>query len=270
MRTNRLLTRAEAAALDLPARIALERRITDAKAATIAPRAILPGWTFEHYRDRFPWRAYLFDFLGPVTGQTVLDLGCGYHPTPIYFALSGARKVYACDVSPKAIAYVEQMAVAAGVADRIEAIVCAGEDLPLPDGSVDLAHGEAVLHHLRLPLASAEIFRVLRRGGRGGFKDPLGHNPLLELARDGLAYGWKNAEKGTDRPLTCAEIERFGQPFSTCAWRGFGLLSMPAVLLFGPEESLPQRIGHRLDRHLLQACPWLQRWCRFVVTCVEK
>jgi SAM-dependent methyltransferase len=270
VRTNRLVTREHAAALDLATRIRLEKQITDAKARTVTQRSVPRNWQFRDYRDRYPWRAHLFDFLGPLEGRVVLDLGCGYHPTPIYFALAGARKVYACDVSQNAIARVKAMAAAAGVAERVEAIVCAGEQLPLSDGTFDLVHGEAVLHHLRLPLAATEIARVLRTGGRAAFKDPLGHNPLLELARDGLSYGWKNAVKGTDRPLTFAEIECFGRQFAACTYRGFGLFSMAVTVIWGPDDSRPQRIGHAIDRRVLDLCPPLQRFCRFVVTCVQR
>jgi SAM-dependent methyltransferase len=45
-------------------------------------------------------------------------------------------------------------------------------------------HGEGLLHHLALPAAGREIARVLKTGGRAVFKDPLGQNPVLELARD--------------------------------------------------------------------------------------
>jgi SAM-dependent methyltransferase len=270
MKTNRVLSREKAASLDLQSRIKLEMELTDANAQRFMSQSAQADWRFDTYRDRLPWRSHLFDFLGSLVGKTVLDLGCGYQPTPIYFALAGARKVYACDVSPIAVAHVQEMAEAAGVADRVNALVCAGEQLPFANEQIDIIHGEAVLHHLRLPLAGAEIARVLRHGGKAGFKDPLGHNRLLDLARDYLSYRWKASAKGTDRPLKFSDIEGFGRPFRVYTYRGFGLLSIVVVFIWGRGDSTARKIADALDSYLLRTFPFLQRFCRFVVTCVEK
>jgi SAM-dependent methyltransferase len=212
----------------------------------------------------------LFNYLGDLTGRTVLDLGCGYHPTPIFFALAGARRVYACDVSQRAVAHILKLAEQYGVSDRVVAIVSAGERLPIPNESIDLVHGEAVLHHLDISLAGTEIRRVLRRGGRAAFKDPFGHNPLLEFARDYLPYRWKAAAKGTDRPLRVHDIKRFGQRFGRYQYRAFGLLSMLVVATIGRDDSKVLRLAHATDELVLKAFPFVQRLCRFVVTCAEK
>ena len=192
----------------------------------------------EEYCKGVSARAYLLDFLGSVSGRTVLDLGCGYNPTPVLFALWGASHVYACDVSPRAIALQVAVAQQAGVADRVSGTVCAAERLPFRGEQIDLVHGAGVLHHLRLPLAAPEIVRVLRKGGKAGFRDPLGHNALLEFARDYLPYRWKHAEKATDRPLRLKDIEQFGRHFSDFEYRGFHLLTMLAIAMtteFGTE-----------------------------------
>jgi SAM-dependent methyltransferase len=212
----------------------------------------------------------MFDILGPLEGRTILDLGCGYNPTPVYFALAGAKKVIACDVSPRAVDFVSQLANNFGVADRITPFCGPAAELPFADESIDLLHGEAVLHHLDLDASGAQLARVLKKGGRAAFKDPLGHNFLLEFARDYLPYGWKHAIKGTDCPLRFSEIKRFGRHFSYCDARGFGLFSMFAIILCGRGRSRLQTLAHRVDDPILRCVPWLQRACRFVVTRVEK
>ena len=131
-------------------------------------------------------------------------------------------------------------------------------------------HGEAVLHHLDLDASGAQLSRVLKPGGRAAFKDPLGHNFLLEFARDYLPYSWKHPVKGTDCPLLFPDIRRFGQYFSRCDARGFGLFSMFAIILCGRSRSGLQSLAHRIDEPILRCIPWLQSACRFVVTCVEK
>lgn len=270
MRTNRLISRQEASELDLRARIALEARVTDAIGVNIQLPSIPPNWTFRDYSHRRPWRQFMFDFLGPLAGKTILDLGCGYNPTPVYFALAGAQQVIACDVSPRAVEFVSNLVRNYELQNVITTHCCPAESLPLNDDSIDLVHGEAVLHHLDLETSSTELLRVLKKGGRAAFKDPLGHNFLLETARDYLPYRWKHAVKGTDRPLRFSEIKRFGQKFSHCEARGFGLFSMLASYLYGRRDSRFQSVMHSVDDRVLRFAPWLQRSCRFVVTCLEK
>jgi SAM-dependent methyltransferase len=230
---------------------------------------VAPKASYADYRNSSPWRRCLFDFLEPLSGKTILDLGCGYNPTPIYLALAGAKRVYACDVSPRAVEYVRRTAEESGVADRVVAFVAPAEQLPLPDESIDVVHGEAVLHHLEMSRVGRELARVLKRGGKAGFKDPLGHNLLLEFARDYLSYGWKKAAKGTDRPLRFPEIQEFAGHFGRCQYRGFCFLSM-AALLCGRGRSRLRNWLELLDEGLLSLLPVLRKYSRFVVTCVEK
>ena len=184
MKTNRLITKELAQSLDLPSRIQLESELTDAIAEDARFPVIPPDWSFEQYTSSSPWRKRIFDHLGPLQGKTILDIGCGYHPTPVYFALAGAKHVVACDVSKKALEYVAKVASENNVAERITISQSPVEELPFDDGEVDLIHGESVLHHLDIPRASTEIARVLKSGGRAAFKDPLGHNVFLEFDRD--------------------------------------------------------------------------------------
>ena len=270
MKTNRLVTRGEATALDFATRIKIESQITDAKRGTIKRVVIPAGWTFDDYRSRSPWRRYLFKLLGPIEDKIILDLGCGYHPTPIYFALAGAKRVYACDVSPQAVSFQQNLAEEYGVSDTVLATVCASEDLPYDDEQFDLIHGEAVLHHLQLDAAGREIARVLKTGGKAGFKDPLGQNPLIEFARDYVPYRGKNDAKGTDRPLTFPDIRTFGRNFSACSYRGLGLTSSIVVMFYGRRRNRLTRVLDALDTRLFSAFPFLHRYGRFVVTTVQK
>jgi SAM-dependent methyltransferase len=270
VKTNRVISRDEALALRLDSRVELERHITDEKAAKIKPLQIAPDWSFDRYRNRSPWRRRAFDFLGPMEGKTVLDLGCGYLPTPLYLALGGAARVVACDVSPKAVEYIYEQAARHGLEDRVEAVVCPAEEMPFDDGEFDLVHGEAVLHHLDLDQAGAELARVMKPGGRAAFKDPLGQNPALEFARDYLPYPGKNPAKGTDRPLRFQDLAVFAKHFSSCEYRGLGFTSMAAVPFYGRHESWLSQTLHRVDGVLLRGAPFLQSLCRFVVTTVVR
>jgi SAM-dependent methyltransferase len=133
VKSRRLISREASAALDLSARIAVERATTDSKAVRFGPGMASSRWDLQAYADFAPWRRHMFAFLGPISGKVVLDLGCGYHPTPLYLAAAGAKRVYACDVSTQALGYVERMARAFAFGDRVVSVVCAAEQLPFPD-----------------------------------------------------------------------------------------------------------------------------------------
>ncbi len=265
MKSRRLISRAAAAELDLPSRIRIEREITDAKVERFNQVHEAADRNLASYARHSPWRAWMFERLGPVAGKTVLDLGCGYHPTSIYLAEAGAARVYACDISPNAVDHISRTARERGLGGRVVGIVCAAEELPFRDGEIDLIHGEAVLHHLSIPLASREISRVLKMGGRAVFKDPLGQNVLLELARDYL----KESAKATDRPLTFDQLREFGQAFRTCTYRGFGLASTCTALGGRRKWRRLASTADAVDGFVLGRWPSLERYCQYVVTSVE-
>jgi SAM-dependent methyltransferase len=248
----------------------LETEITDSLASDAKPLSISSDWKFADYTNSTPQRKYMFDFLGPLADKTILDLGCGCHPTPIYFALAGAKQVIANEISPKALHYVSQMAEKFNVQDRVHTKLSPAEKLPFDDGQFDLIHGCAVLHHLDLDMAASEIVRVLKRGGKAVFVDPLGHNRLLEFARDHLPYSWKHPTKGTDCPMKIRDVKRFGKNFDKCQYRGFEFISLAALYLLGRGPSKTKQVVRELDASFLKVFSPLQRYGRVVVTCVQK
>jgi len=119
--------------------------------------------------------------LGPHvgTGMTVLDPGCGFG----YFSLPLARlvgpngRVLCVDIEPRAIAKLKKRASRAGLAERIDARVCAPRDLGLEDctGMVDFA---AIMHtmHEFEDLAGflAQVTKLLKPTGRMLVVEPPG------------------------------------------------------------------------------------------------
>ena len=57
------------------------------------------------------------------------------------------------------------------------------ERLSYSDSVFDLAVGFAIIHHLDLKPALAELHRVLKPGGVAFFAEPLGTNPAIQLYR---------------------------------------------------------------------------------------
>lgn len=116
-------------------------------------------------------------------GKIVLDYGCGDGFLAVHLVERGAREVVGIDISETQVEEARARAASAGIADRARFQVADAHRTGLPDASFDLVVGLAILHHLELENALAEIRRLLRPSGRPVFLEPLWHNPLLRLGR---------------------------------------------------------------------------------------
>jgi ubiquinone/menaquinone biosynthesis C-methylase UbiE len=158
-----------------------EQDFHDARFAAGGPR----GGTGIFYRitgeSHARHHALIFD---DCTGKRVLEYGCGRGSQAFELSRRGAV-VTGIDISPVAIEIAEEHAAEEGLTDRsrLNFTVMDAEKTTFPDHSFDLIVGGAILHHLDLDRAYAEIARLLAPGGRAVFIEPLGHNALINLYR---------------------------------------------------------------------------------------
>jgi SAM-dependent methyltransferase len=99
---------------------------------------------------------------GETKGKRVLEIGCGLGTDGAQFAQAGANYV-GMDLSAVGLAKrnLQQRELPANC------LVSDAEALPFADGSFDIVYSHGVLHHTpNLPAAVAEVYRVLRPGGR--------------------------------------------------------------------------------------------------------
>jgi len=116
--------------------------------------------------------------LGLKRGARVADLGCG---SGVFSELL-QRAGYDCvglDISPKLIA------LGRSKYPNVEFLEGDVERLPFPGASLDGVLLSGIVHHLPDPSrCAAEVFRVLRPGGRFVAFDPNRLNPFMWLYRD--------------------------------------------------------------------------------------
>ena len=121
-------------------------------------------------------------------GQTVLDLGSGGGLDVLLSArrVGPSGRVIGVDMTPEMIALAQQHAAEAGLTN-VEFRLGTIEDLPVPDGSVDVVISNCVLNlSPDKDGVFAQVWRVLAPGGRLAIADLATLAPLPAALRDGL------------------------------------------------------------------------------------
>ena len=189
----------------------------------------------------------------------MLEYGCGTGSLAFALAELGDR-VTGIDISPVAI----EMATAEAQRRQLSGIdfkVMDAEHLELPDSSLDLICGSAVLHHLDLDRAGSEIRRVLKPGGQLVLLEPLGQNPLINWYRRRTPH----LRSVDEHPFRLKEIEDFSSQFSSADLRFFHIISLGAAVLVGrPGFTAALNVADAGDR-LLLSIPAMKRLAWIVV-----
>lgn len=194
-------------------------------------------------------------------GATVLEYGCGQGSSAYQLAKVGARSVLGIDISPVAIEQARKRAELAGV-DSTRFEVMDAEHLDIPDDTFDLCCGTAILHHLDLDRAFAELARTLRPGGSALFYEPLGHNPAINFYRRATP----ELRTEDEHPLHTEDLDRAAQWFGRVEERYFHLTALGAAGVYGraPFEPLLRGLEH-VDRAMFRLVPATRRWAWVVV-----
>jgi SAM-dependent methyltransferase len=162
---------------------------------------------------------YAYHLVGDVRGKTILDFGCGTGENTLLLAGRGAR-VISMDLSASLIELAKKRLQINGVDGDISFMAGSAHHVPLPDESVDLVFGIAILHHLDLSLAANEVCRLLRKGGRAIFQEPIRNSPTVRILRKLVPYRSPDVS-AFERPLTDAELDDFGAQFKAGRTRSF-------------------------------------------------
>ncbi|MHB1134557.1 MAG: class I SAM-dependent methyltransferase [Chloroflexota bacterium] len=208
--------------------------------------------------------AHVARLLGPLAGLRTLEIGPGLGHTTLWLAQRGAE-VTAIDISRSSLGKVGERLSAAGQAAHL--VQSPGENLPLADGSFDLAFVECVLMHTDWRRTVAECARVLRPGGRALFIEPLRHHPLVALYRATVS-----SFKATQPHfLSWWDFDEIGRHFQGGERRAFYFFSPGTLPLRGtPIDRWLRAPLQAFDRALLDHLPPLRPFAWYLAACYQR
>jgi SAM-dependent methyltransferase len=198
------------------------------------------------------------------SGRHVLEYGCGPGSHTPFLAAHGAE-VIGIDISEVAVGQARERAAEAEFTATFR--VMDAEHLEFPDDSFDLICSVAILHHLDLERAFAEIARTLKPSGTAVFMEPLGHNPAINLYRR-LTPHLRSAD---EHPLLMRDIDAAGAHFGRVERRFFTLNSLLAVPFRRTRYFMRVLTSlEALDRALFRIIPFARRLAWQVVVILSE
>lgn len=177
---------------------------------------------------------------GNLRGKRILDLGCGFGETAVYWAKKGAI-VEGVDISSESINLAKKLAKKYNVTKTCNFAQMTAENLKFKSSYFDFAFGNGVLHHVTLEPSAKEIWRVLKKGGHAVFVEPLAYNPVISVYRK-IA---DEVRTPTEKPLTFKEINSLKKIFKHVEHREFELLTLSMFIWF----FIVNRVSPNADRY---------------------
>ncbi|MEP6801147.1 MAG: class I SAM-dependent methyltransferase [Acidobacteriota bacterium] len=148
-------------------------------------------------------------------GKRVLDVGCG-DGTYTVELFDGGRpaRMYGVDPSREAIAIARQKTGGREITFEVHD----ASDLPLADGSFDVAHLRGILHHADRPIdVLREAFRL---APELIVLEPNGYNPVLKLIEKTSRYHREHGEKSYAAATLDRWVEELGGRVTVRKWIG--------------------------------------------------
>lgn len=196
----------------------------------------------------------------------VLEYGCGTGSYSFLLAKKNCQ-VIGIDISDVGVQMANEKAIEQSLQINLSFMVMNAEKLEFPNNSFDFICGTGIIHHLDTKKAYAEIYRVLKPGGRAIFSEPLGHNPLINLYRK-LTPTIRTED---EHPLTMRELDETKKTFAQTNFHHFHLTTLAAApfvnsFIFKPLLSVLEVI----DKTLFTLLPFMKRFSWVVIIELKK
>ena len=141
------------------------------------------AWLEREGREREERGDLLLRELGLKPGMAVADIGAGtgYYARRIAPLVGSGGTVYAVDVQPEMIKMLGDLAKKANLTN-IKPVLCAVDNVKLPDASIDLAIMVDVYHELEFPYEVMEsVVRSLKPGGHVVYVEYRAEDPKVPI-----------------------------------------------------------------------------------------
>lgn len=204
---------------------------------------------------------YAVQLLGDIHGKRVLDYGCGDGSLSVILAKRGGL-VWGFDTSGISIQVAQRRAAANGVEGSVHFDKMSAYKLGYEDGAFDLVIGLDILHHVEIGRTAPEVARVLKKGGRAVFLEPLAASNGLQFIRRLVPVAVAIHEGSQERQLTYQDVEDLARPFSRVTCKEFQLLSRLDRVV---SSRRIRRWLNRFDQWCLDAFPGMRRYARQIV-----
>ena len=208
--------------------------------------------------------------LGSLEGKKVIDFGCGKGWQTRILASKGAE-VWAFDVAEEAVRKTRDLVGHLNLRNKVHVDQMPAEKLIYESEMFDLIVGNAILHHLDLEAAIDEILRVLKKGGRAYFLEPLGCNPVINLYRK-LTPELRTED---EVPLRPEHFRIIGRKFSRFEHEEYYFVSLLALFWYFVirKENLflkSRDLLFKIDNIVLRTAPFLKKYCWYTILMMEK
>ena len=226
----------------------------------------------------------ILQLLEPLSGKSVLEVGCGRGDFSVWMAKQGAN-VTAVDIG----AHLLESASKLAQQNKVEPNFCQNDIafLPFASRSFDVVIGTAILHHLSKTGVRHSVYeshRVLKDGGMAIFHEPVENSRVFDFIQNLIPVGTKGSrqyrpsilqrvawqrylEKVDERPLSVRELVSAGEKlFAQINVSPYGLL-IRFQRLIGAKYRL---LLTALDSYLLRVFPPLRKFSRTVLIQYQK
>lgn len=224
--------------------------------------------------DRYSDNSMAFDELlrqrGGWKDKVILDYACGLGKWSVYYALTGAKKVFGFDLAESGVRRGQDLACRHGLADKVSLTVMDATNLGYPDNSFDMVIGQGVLHHvIKYPGVFDELYRVMKPGAKVYFHEGLADFPLFNLW-----WRLKGEVDQGDTPIHAEEVRKLAHQFSDVQIIGDTFLFSVKTFIWKPSVGKVGRFTLKacknLDNFLFRVCPPLRAWGAFSYIVITK
>ena len=214
-----------------------------------------------------PYGAYVASIrsLGNLHGKRVLELGCGTGWLSVILCKLGAM-VDGIDISDEQIKIASKRVTVNNIENQADFHVMSANNLEFPDETFDCVYGLSLLHHVDIKKCIPEVKRVLKKGGRAVFSEPVINNQFVESIRKMLPIPIDDDEEFPAPPLTDRDVRFVTDSFNTSRVTYFRLFSSLDRII---ENDGIIRTLESIDSLLLRAWPF-KRMARQTVIELDK